>query len=95
MKGGGKTSLLIDQSKVFRKDVRSCEDRGLAMDELKSVIRRLSQREKLDPKHRDHKLSGDYHRYRECHVQPDWLLIYRIDGQVLYLARTGTHADLY
>lgn len=95
MKGGGKTSLLIDQSNAFRKDVKSCEARGLVMDELKLVIRRLSQREKLDPKHRDHKLSGNYHRYRECHVQPDWLLIYRIDDQTLYLVRTGTHADLY
>ena len=87
-------SLLIDTSKAFRKDVKSCKDRGLAMDELKLVIRRLSQREKLDPKHRDHKLSGDYHRYRECLVQPDWLLIYRIEDQTLYLVRTGTHADL-
>jgi mRNA interferase YafQ len=94
MKGGG-SGLLIDQSKAFRKDVSACEERGLPMEALRQVILVLSRKEKLDPKYRDHKLVGGYYRYRECHIQPDWLLIYRIDNQCLYLTRTGTHSDLY
>lgn len=94
MKGWG-SGLLIDQSKAFRKDVRVCEERGLPMEALRQVILVLSRKEKLDPKYRDHKLVGGYHRYRECHIQPDWLLIYRTDNQFLYLTRTGTHSDLY
>ena len=64
---------------------------------LEAVITLLANEEKLPEKYRDHNLSGRYSSFRECHIQPDWLLIYRIDGDELelFLFRTGTHSDLF
>lgn len=63
------------------------------MELIKDVIRTLAIPEKLDPKYRDHGLTNSI--YRDCHIQPDWLLLYRYEGDVLELHRTGTHADLF
>lgn len=67
------------------------------MNKIKNVIEKLANGEILEAKYRDHLLTGDYSGFRECHIQPDWLLVYQIDnGQlVLFLARTGTHSDLF
>jgi mRNA interferase YafQ len=67
------------------------------IDLLDEIILTLRKRKALDPKHRDHELTGDYSGFRECHIQPDWLLIYLIDGEnlVLTASRTGTHSDLF
>lgn len=67
------------------------------MQELKSVIEKLANGEGLDSKHRDHALTGNYAMFRECHIRPDWLLIYRINDNELELLahRTGTHSDLF
>ncbi len=67
------------------------------MNKIKNVIEKLANGEVLEAKYRDHLLTGDYGGFRECHIQPDWLLVYQIDnGQlVLFLARTGTHSDLF
>ena len=64
---------------------------------LDNIIRVLSRGEKLPDKHKDHELTGDWVGHRECHIQPDWLLIYRIEDDVLVLTmvRTGTHSDLF
>ena len=64
---------------------------------LKKKDYKLANGEKLDPKYNDHSLSGNWAGFRECHIQPDWLLIYRIDDDVLVLtlSRTGTHSDLF
>ena len=64
---------------------------------LKDVVDRLSEGKQLDDKYRDHSLTGEYSGYRECHLQPDWLLVYKIvnDTLTLVLARTGTHSDLF
>ena len=64
---------------------------------LDDIIRQLSSRETLPEKNREHFLTGEWKGYRECHIQPDWLLIYRIEEGllVLALARTGTHSDLF
>jgi mRNA interferase YafQ len=64
---------------------------------LDLVIQALLEQKPLEPKHRDHPLSGTYSGFRECHVQPDWLLIYAIDDTQLILtaSRTGTHSDLF
>jgi mRNA interferase YafQ len=64
---------------------------------LNNIINTLLEEKPLDPKYRDHPLTGDYAGFRECHVQPDWLLIYTVDkGQlVLTASRTGTHSDLF
>lgn len=67
------------------------------MDLLKDVVTRLANDEPLDPRHKDHPLSGEWSGHRECHIQPDWLLIYRYENDILVLAltRTGTHSDLF
>ena len=67
------------------------------MDLLKDVVTRLANGEPLDPRHKDHPLSGEWSGHRECHIQPDWLLIYRYENDILVLAltRRGTHSDLF
>ena len=84
-------------SNRFRKDLKLAAKRGCALALLNSIVDRLAQGETLPAKHRDHSLTGDYIGFRECHIQPDWLLIYRTEGEalMLFLMRTGTHADLF
>lgn len=81
----------------YRKGYKRAAKRGLNTDELDKVVRKLSYGEKLDAKYRDHILVGSYKGYHECHIQPDWLLIYKIqdDVLVLTLVDTGSHADLF
>jgi mRNA interferase YafQ len=73
------------------------EKRRMDLALLQSVVVMLANGMPLDPKHNDHALTGNYAGHRECHIEPDWLLIYRIDGDVLVLAltRTGSHSDLF
>jgi len=80
----------------FRKDEKLARKRGLDISLLKSVIQTLLEGKPLDPKHRDHALVGNYAGFRECHILPNWLLIYTVDkGRlVLTASRTGTHTDL-
>ena len=80
----------------FKKDYKLALKRHMNIDLLDDVIRALSRGEKLTEKHKDHELTGDWVGHRECHIQPDWLLIYRIEDNVLVLtlARTGSHSDL-
>ena len=81
----------------FKKDYKLAMKRHLDINLLDDIIRALSRGETLPEKCKDHDLSGDWVGHRECHIQPDWLLIYRIDGDVLVLtlARTGSHSDLF
>ena len=81
----------------FKKDLRLARKRGYNLKRLEIVIENLAEGQPLDAKHRDHELMGDYVGFRECHVQPDWLLIYRYEDMELYLilSRTGTHSDLF
>ena len=81
----------------FKKDYKLAMKRGLKMDLLDDIIRLLSRGQPLPEKNRDHELSGKWAGHRECHIQSDWLLLYRIEDDVLILtlARTGTHADLF
>ena len=87
----------IVPSNQFRKDLRLAQKRGYDLDKIKRVIRTLADGDALEARYRDHRLTGDYNGFRECHVQPDWLLVYQIDGErlLLFLARTGTHGDLF
>jgi mRNA interferase YafQ len=89
--------LTFATTSKYRKERKLAERRGRDMSLLDTVIQTLLEEKPLDPKHRDHPLSGDYTGFRECHVQPDWLLIYTVDkGQlVLTASRTGTHSDLF
>ena len=81
----------------FKKDYKLALKRHLDIDLLDDIIRMLSRGEILPEKNKDHVLSGGWAGYRECHIQPDWLLVYRIDDDVLVLTltRTGTHSDLF
>lgn len=89
--------LEIVPSHQFRKDLKLANKRGFPMEKLRLVIDTLAAQEKLDEKYRDHSLSGEYKGFRECHIEPDWLLVYRIQEKelLLLLFRTGTHADLF
>ncbi|ADW70502.1 type II toxin-antitoxin system YafQ family toxin [Granulicella tundricola] len=79
----------------FRRDTKLMERRGLKMTKLREVIMLLAQEIELPVRYHDHLLSGSWKDHRECHVEPDWLLIYQLqEGQILF-ARTGTHADLF
>lgn len=80
----------------FRKDYKRAIKRGKDIAKLDDIIRKLATGEPLDIRHRDHALVGNWASFRECHIEPDWLLIYRIESDVLVLtlARTGTHGDL-
>ncbi|WP_281681252.1 type II toxin-antitoxin system YafQ family toxin [Synergistes jonesii] len=80
----------------FKKDYKLAIKRHLNIELLDDIIRSLSRGETLPEKNRDHAMTGNYAGYRECHVQSDWLLIYRVDGNVLTLTltRTGTHSDV-
>ena len=81
----------------FRKDYTLMEKRKLDMSLLDDIIAKLAQGTPLPASNRDHALTGNYAGHRECHVLPDWILIYRIENDVLVLSltRTGTHSDLY
>ncbi|WP_302594257.1 type II toxin-antitoxin system YafQ family toxin [uncultured Megasphaera sp.] len=89
--------LKVRYSTQFKKDFKRAKKRGLPLHELKAVIEQLTSEKSLAPKHRDHALAGKYAAFRECHILPDWLLIYRIDHDVMeFIAqRTGTHSDLF
>ena len=79
----------------FKKDVERSIARHNSPERLKKVIGMLKNGEKLPKAYKDHSLQGNYKDTRECHIKPDWLLIYSIEGDILRLVRTGTHADLF
>ena len=92
-----KTALIVKLTAVFKMDYKLAKKRGLKITLLDAVIETLASGGALPEKNRDHALSGDYEGYRECHIAPDWLLIYRIEDDVLVLvlSRTGSHSDLF
>lgn len=79
----------------FKKDVKRVERRGKDMDKFKAVLSLLIEEKPLPTSYMDHPLRGDWAGFRDLHIEPDWLLLYRIEGNELRLARTGTHADLF
>lgn len=89
--------MMIKYHKLFKKDLKRIMRRGYNIELLKKVIDLLAKQELLPEKYRDHNLSGDYIGYRECHITPDWLLVYQIreNELILVLTRTGTHSDLF
>ena len=81
----------------FKKGLRLAQKRGLNISLLEEIVEKLLHKIPLEARNRDHALSGNYKGYRECHIQPDWLLIYLIEDNILTLTLidTGTHADLF
>ena len=79
----------------FRKDVKLAQRRGKYLRQLKRILSALIDGEMLDVRYRDHLLKGEYKNRRECHIESDWLLIYKIDTESIIFERTGTHSDLF
>jgi mRNA interferase YafQ len=93
--GGERRPRGVVTSRHYEKDAKRVRNRGKKMARLVAIVDALRNRRPLDARQRDHVLEGEWRRYRECHVEPDWLLIYRLDEETVYLARTGTHSDLF
>ena len=87
--------LDVRYSTKFKKDFKTCLKRNCKMALLQQAIDILRIPDTLPAKNRDHSLSGNYSDFRECHIEPDWLLIYKQEGNELLLYRTGTHSDLF
>lgn len=89
--------LTANYSSKFKKDLKLMEKRDLNMRNIFAIMISLQNEIPLPVKYREHMLRGDYEGYLECHIEPDWLLIYKIDKEAkqIYFARTGTHGDLF
>ena len=89
--------LTIRYETTFKKDFKRIVKRGYDISLLEKTIETLACERPLPATYKDHALSGNYSDFRECHIAPDWLLIYRINDSelILYLTRTGTHSDLF
>jgi mRNA interferase YafQ len=85
----------IVRTAQFKRDVKLAERRGKDLSKLRELILLLTEGNPLPPRYKDHPLSGDWKHYRDSHIEPDWLLLYKIDGKELFLVRTGSHADLF
>ena len=79
----------------FKKDVELARKRGNDLNKLRAVMEKLIAEEALEAWHRDHPLVGGYAGRRECHIEPDWLLIYKLESDEIIFERTGTHSDLF
>ena len=89
--------LKLVTTATFRKDYKRIKKRGYDISLLETVLEQLLSEKKLEEKYRDHALIGNYFGFRECHILPDWLLIYAVNNSELILtaSRTGTHSDLF
>jgi len=85
----------VRRTSQFKKDVERMKKRGKDLGRLKEVLEKIIGGQQLEAKYRDHVLVGQYQGTRECHIEPDWLLIYELAQSEVVLIRTGTHADLF
>ena len=82
-------------TRQFERDVHLQKKRCKNVKKLREIMTSLIAQKTISPRNRDHKLVGQFKDYRECHIEPDWLLIYKIQGSEIYFVRTGTHSDLF
>ena len=82
-------------TKQFEKDLKKMEKRGRPLEKIKGIIKKLVNEERLDARNMNHKLIGNYKGRRECHIEGDWLLIYKLTDSEITFERTGTHSDLF
>ena len=87
--------LTLATTTQFDRDLKRVGKRGMRMEKLHAIIELLQTHQSLPASRRDHSLAGDMKGWRDYHIEPDWVLIYRVEGAVLRLVRTGTHADLF
>ena len=85
----------VSQTKQFARDIKRMKKRGKDLAKLRGIVRKLAQGNTLLPKNKDHALIGSWKPSRDCHIEPDWLLIYTTDDESLRLERTGSHSDLF
>ncbi len=85
----------LQVTKQFKKDINKLRKQRKDIDKLKFVIDTICEGKVFEPKYRDHKLIGSYDKARECHIEPDWLLVYELFENVVKLRRTGSHAELF
>jgi mRNA interferase YafQ len=85
----------VQESPRFLRDIKRIKKRGLDLAKLRDVVTLLSEKKLLPPRYRDRALTGNWTGHRDCHIQPDWVLIYKIDGEDLLLEPTGSHSDLF
>ena len=89
--------LDIVSSNRFKKDLKLAIKRGYNIEFLDEVVNKLAMQKALEEKYKDQELAGDFKGFRECHITPDWLLVYQVieNELILFLSRTGTHSDLF
>ena len=87
--------MKIVYSSQFKKDYKKVKKQNKDLGKLSAVIDKLAAKERLDIKYRDHPLTGSWKGFRDCHLEPDWILIYRASEDTLALARTGSHSELF
>lgn len=85
----------VIQTSQFKRDIKRLKKRGKDLERLGDVVRLLANDRPLEEKHRDHALIGRWSGSRDCHIEPDWILIYRNEPESLYLERSGSHSDLF
>ena len=85
----------LSQTTQFSRDLKKMRKRGKDLATLKGIVKQLAHGEPLEAKHKDHPLIGPWKNCRDCHIEPDWILIYSIDAHSLRLERTGSHSDLF
>lgn len=87
--------LKVTTTKKFKKDIKKAELQGKKLPLLKQVMTELANKKKLPPKYKDHKLTGNFTSHRECHIEPDSLLIYKLNKDTITFERTGSHSELF
>ena len=87
--------LIPSYTKQFAKDLKRMQKRGKSTEKIKKIIRKLINEESLAASYKEHNLIGNFKNRRECHIEPDWLLIYKIVEPEIIFERTGTHSDLF
>lgn len=85
----------IRQANSFKRDLKKVAKRSKNLEKLYLIVERLAKGFELEPRHRPHRLSGNYADKMECHIEPDWLLVYEVTDELVILYRTGTHSDLF
>jgi mRNA interferase YafQ len=85
----------IVQSTRFKRDIKRLQKQDKDLAGLQAIIKILVKKKPLDLKFKDHKLVGNWKGHRDCHIDPDWVLIYKVEGNELHLVRTGSHAELF
>ena len=87
--------LTLKTTNRFDKELIQAVKSGKDITKIREVIKKLVNSEPLERKYKDHKLKGKFKNRRECHIEPDWLLIYKIEGDTIFFERTGSHSELF